>query len=111
VFHVEAQESKYDIIVSNPPYIAEKEKEVMDKNVLDWEPEQALFVPDQDPLCFYRRIAKLGLDMLIPGGKLYFEINQAYGPETIKLLSQFGYKNIQLVRDLFGNDRIVTAIR
>jgi release factor glutamine methyltransferase len=111
VFDVEPREDKYDVMVSNPPYITEKEKELMDRNVLDWEPEPALFVPDDDPLRFYRRIAQLGTDMLVPGGRLYFEINRAYGPETVELLNKFNYKRVQLRRDLFGNDRIVTAIR
>jgi release factor glutamine methyltransferase len=111
VFGVEPGEDKYDVMVSNPPYITEKEKEAMERNVLDWEPEPALFVPDDDPLCFYRRIAQLGTDMLVPGGRLYFEINRAYGPETIELLNKLNYKHIRLRKDLFGNDRIITAIR
>jgi len=101
----------YDIIVSNPPYIGEKEKEVMEQNVLNWEPELALFVPDNDPLRFYRRIAQLGVDMLLPGGRLYFEINQAYGSETIELLNMLNYKNVRLIKDLFGNNRMVTAVK
>ncbi len=68
-----------------------------------------MFVPDNDPLQFYRRIAQLGLDMLVPRGRLYFEINQAYGPETIELLSALNYKNVRLIKDLFGNNRMVTA--
>jgi release factor glutamine methyltransferase len=111
VLSAEPGEDKYDVIVSNPPYIKEKEKETMDRNVLDWEPELALFVPDDDPLRFYRRIAQLGTDMLVPGGKLYFEINQAHGPETIELLNMLCYKSVRLRKDLFGNNRIITAIR
>lgn len=111
VFCADVEKGKYHIVVSNPPYIAEKEKEVMDKNVLDWEPEQALFVPDADPLRFYRRIAELSLDMLLPCGRLYFEINQAYGSETAQLLRELGYKDVRLIKDLFGNNRIVTAVR
>ena len=111
VFSVEPGKDKYDVMVSNPPYIREKEKEAMDRNVLDWEPELALFVPDDDPLRFYRRIAQLGTDMLAPGGKLYFEINRAYGPEIVDLLNMSGYKHVRLRKDLFGNNRIVTAIR
>ena len=72
------QSGSYDIIVSNPPYVTETEKREMEANVLDWEPELALFVPDEDPLRFYRRIAELGRELLRPDGKLYFEINQAY---------------------------------
>ncbi|MDR3119121.1 MAG: peptide chain release factor N(5)-glutamine methyltransferase [Mediterranea sp.] len=111
VFGAEPGEDKYDVIVSNPPYVGEKEKETMDRNVLDWEPGLALFVPDDDPLRFYRHIARLGTGMLLPGGKLYFEINRAYGPETVELLNVLNYKNIRLIKDLVGNDRIITAIK
>ena len=69
----------YDVIVSNPPYITESEKQEMERNVLDWEPFSALFVPNNDPLLFYRRIGELGRMMLVDGGRLYFEINRAYG--------------------------------
>lgn len=101
----------YDVIVSNPPYVTEKEKETMEANVLKWEPELALFVSNDDPLCFYRRIAWLGQKILTPRGKLYFEINQAYGKETVCMLEVHGYHNIRVVKDLFGKDRIVTANR
>ncbi|MDR0746233.1 MAG: peptide chain release factor N(5)-glutamine methyltransferase [Mediterranea sp.] len=111
VFGVEPEKDKYDVIVSNPPYIKEKEKEFMGRNVLDWEPELALFVPDNDPLRFYRRIAELGTDMLVPDGKLYFEINRAHGPETVELLNMSGYRSVRLRKDLFGNNRIVTAVK
>ena len=80
------QGTSYDIIVSNPPYVTETEKTEMEANVLDWEPELALFVPDEDPLRFYRRIAELGRELLRPGGKLYFEINQAYGQDMIRMI-------------------------
>lgn len=109
VLNVVPEKKMYDIIVSNPPYIGEKEKEVMEPNVLNWEPKLALFVPDDDPLRFYRRIAQLGMEMLVPGGRLYYEINQAYGPETIELLNALNYKNVRLIKDLFGNNRMVTA--
>ncbi|MCD8079924.1 MAG: peptide chain release factor N(5)-glutamine methyltransferase [Bacteroides sp.] len=99
-----------DIIVSNPPYIAESEKSTMEPNVLGWEPSQALFVPDTDPLCFYRRIAEIGPSMLVAGGKVYLEINRAYGKETAFLFESFGYHSIRILPDLSGNDRIVTAI-
>ena len=71
----------FDVIVSNPPYVTEAEKDEMEANVLDWEPALALFVPDDDPLRFYRRIATLGRELLLPEGKLYFEINRAFGRE------------------------------
>lgn len=102
---------KVDIIVSNPPYITKSEKELMKKNVLDWEPNLALFVEDHNPLLFYNRIAEVGLKILNRGGKLYFEINQAYGQLTFQLLEQKGYKNVQVLKDLYGKDRMVTAER
>jgi len=101
----------YDIIVSNPPYIIVSEKKAMESNVLDWEPESALFVADDDPLCFYTRIANLGKSLLSPNGKLYFEINQAYGAEVVDMLAVNGYKDTRLIKDFFGKDRIVTANR
>jgi len=101
----------YDVIVSNPPYICEKEKKDMDANVLDWEPGTALFVPDTDPLLFYRKIAGLGTSMLCEGGALYFEINRAYGGETLRMLETLGYKRIELRKDDFGNDRMIKACR
>ena len=101
----------YDVIVSNPPYIAEKEKPQMEHNVLDWEPSIALFVPDEDPLLFYRRIAQLGGSMLKKEGSLYYEINQAYGQETMEMLASMGYQSIELRKDAWGNDRMVKAKR
>lgn len=101
----------YQVIVSNPPYICEKEKVDMDANVLDWEPETALFVPDADPLLFYRKIAELGISMLCEGGALYFEINRAYGEETLRMLEGFGYRQLELRKDDFGNDRMIKACR
>lgn len=101
----------YDVIVSNPPYVTESEKRFMEPNVLDWEPFSALFVPDNDPLLFYRRIAELGKMMLIAGGKLYFEINRAFGEATAAMLSEQGYTNLRIFKDISGNDRIVIAER
>ena len=102
---------RYDVIVSNPPYITEREKQDMEANVLDWEPHTALFVPDADPLLFYRRIAELGVSMLNEGGTLYFEINRAYGEETVRMLEGLGYKQIELRKDDWGNDRMIKANR
>ncbi len=102
---------RYDVIVSNPPYVTESEKQAMERNVLDWEPFSALFVPDNDPLLFYRQIAKLGKTMLVSGGSLYFEINRAYGEATKVMLCEEGYTNLQLLKDISGNDRIVIAER
>ena len=103
--------SCYDVIVSNPPYITEKEKVDMEANVLDWEPSVALFVPDSDPLLFYRKIAELGLKMLLPEGVLYFEINRAYGAMMKSMLENMGYKYVELRKDTFGNDRMIKAIK
>lgn len=102
---------RYDVIVSNPPYVLEKERREMERNVLDWEPSLALFVPDTDPLRFYRRIAELGREMLVAGGRLYFEINRAFGEATVAMLCEQGYANARILKDISGNDRFVLAER
>lgn len=107
----ELPDCRVDVLVSNPPYITESERGEMEANVLDWEPELALFVPDTDPLRFYRRIARKGLDWLTEGGALYFEINRAYGAETVRMLEECGYRDIALRKDLSGNDRMIKAVR
>ena len=94
----------YDIVVSNPPYICEREKEEMRPNVLDYEPHSALFVPDEDPLTYYRRIASLHL-----GAHLFFEINEAYPKEIATMLSGLNYSDIQLSKDVYGKARIIQA--
>ena len=99
----------YDVIVSNPPYVTEAEKADMEPNVLQWEPSLALFVPDDDPLRFYRRIAVLGRDLLADGGRLYFEINRAYGREMVEMLRAMGYVGVRVEKDLSQNDRFVIA--
>ncbi|MBQ2126622.1 MAG: peptide chain release factor N(5)-glutamine methyltransferase [Bacteroidaceae bacterium] len=101
----------FEIIVSNPPYIKENEKGSMHSNVLDWEPHTALFVPDSDPLLFYRTIAEKGLALLSPGGRLYFEINRAHGKETMKMLTALGYTSIELRKDFADNDRMIRAVK
>lgn len=111
VLQVVPMNEQYDIIVSNPPYITEKEKMTMEPNVLDWEPSLALFVPNEKPLLFYSRIAELGASILCPDGKLYFEINREYGVETVEMLARLGYHGIELRKDLSGNDRMIKAIR
>lgn len=111
IFKPLPDEARFDIIVSNPPYITHSEKQEMETNVLEWEPGLALFVPDEDPLLFYRRIAQCGLDLLVPGGRLYFEINRAYGKETVTLLESLGYTEVCLRKDVYGNDRMVKARR
>lgn len=103
--------AEWNVIVSNPPYITNKEKAEMEANVLNWEPHTALFVPDHDPLLFYRRIAQLGMNMLVNGGALYFEINRAYGTETIAMLQALGYENIIIRKDRFNNERMIKATR
>lgn len=99
----------FDFIVSNPPYIMHKEKSEMSANVLDYEPHLALFVPDSDPLLFYRAIGNYGLKNLRHGGRLYFEINAALGRETCQLLESLGYRDIILRKDLNGLDRMISA--
>lgn len=97
----------FDIIVSNPPYVRNLEKHEIKKNVLDYEPHLALFVEDTDALLFYRKIAQLALTGLKPNGKLFFEINQYLGKETVELLENLGFKNIELRKDFVGNDRMI----
>jgi release factor glutamine methyltransferase len=99
--------SSYNIIVSNPPYVRNLEKREIKKNVLDYEPHLALFVADKEPLLFYRKIAQLALKSLAPNGLLFFEINQYLGKETIELLENLGFKNIELKKDIYGNDRMI----
>lgn len=101
--------NKYDIIVSNPPYISVNEKEAMRSNVLDFEPHLALFVSGDDDLIFYRKIAEQALLALKANGKLFFEINEAKGKEVVELLHDFGLINIELRKDLSGKDRMVKA--
>ncbi len=96
----------WDIIVSNPPYICDREADEMERNVLDHEPRQALFVPDNAPLLFYRNITKYAISSLRRNGLLFFEINSAYGAETVKLLENHGFTDVELRKDAFGNDRI-----
>lgn len=99
-----------DIIVSNPPYVCESEKSLMHENVLNFEPHLALFVTDNDPLIFYKIIAQKAKSILILGGKLYFEINEALGQKVYELLEELGYKEIVILKDLNDKDRIVKAM-
>ena len=98
-----------DIIVSNPPYICEKEKADMEKNVLEHEPSLALFVPDEDPLKFYRAIAEYASSALKSGGALYFEINPIYEKETREMLLKLDFKDIETKEDAFGKKRMMRA--
>ncbi|GAB1309541.1 peptide chain release factor N(5)-glutamine methyltransferase [Urechidicola sp. KH5] len=102
-------DSTYNVIISNPPYVRELEKEEIKNNVLDYEPHLALFVKDTNPLLFYERIADLALKHLSENGTLYFEINQYLGSETKNLLMSKGYSYVELRKDLLGNDRMLKA--
>lgn len=102
---------KYDIIVSNPPYVRMMEKSQMQKNVLDFEPELALFVTDENPLLFYTKIAALAEAYLIPSGKLFFEINEYLGNDLKNHLAQLKFKDIRIYKDFAGKDRIISAIK
>lgn len=99
----------FDIIVSNPPYIPEEEKKDMDSNVLYYEPAEALFVPDDDPLKYYRRIGELSVNALKSGGALYFEINPRFAEELRDMLTAFGLRDVEVIRDSYGRLRFVTA--
>ena len=101
---------KYDVIISNPPYVRELEKEEIKINVLENEPHLALFVADENPLIFYNKIADLAKQQLSENGMLFFEINQYLGKETLNMLVKKGFKNIQLKKDLFGNDRMIKCV-
>ncbi len=99
----------FDIIVSNPPYVLDSEKETMSENVLNYEPHLALFVPDSDPLLFYDRIADVSKFLFRKNGILYFEINRQKGSEIVSMLHEKGYHDIRLIKDISGNERIVKA--
>ena len=100
----------YDIIVSNPPYICWSEREAMDPNVKDYEPGQALFVPDNDPLLFYKAIAPYAARSLERGGRLYLEINRRFGNEVKRLLEDNGFNEVRIIDDAYGNPRFAAAI-
>lgn len=101
-------EEKFDLVVSNPPYVLDSERELMRPNVVRYEPERALYVPDTDPLLFYRRIAELPL--LRPGGELWFEINERFGEDVRTLLLSLGYGNVRVLKDIHERDRFVQGI-
>ena len=102
----------YNILVSNPPYIKQSEAADMEEHVTQWEPHTALFVPDEDALCFYRAIAEIGQTAALqPDGSIYVEINQALGKETVELFESYGYKEVELRQDIYGNDRMVKALK
>ena len=99
-----------DVLVSNPPYVRDSERAQMRANVLAWEPATALFVPDHDPLLFYRRLAEIGAQLLAAGGVAYLEINEALGPETAALFTARGFAGAVVIDDMFGRPRMVRAV-
>ncbi|RZJ73624.1 peptide chain release factor N(5)-glutamine methyltransferase [Flavobacterium sp.] len=109
ILETSSLDRKYDVIVSNPPYVRHLEKEEMRKNVLEHEPHLALFVENDDALIFYRKIAELAFENLNQDGTLYFEINQYLGSETVQMLESKGFSKVELRKDLFGNDRMIKA--
>jgi release factor glutamine methyltransferase len=106
----EVPTGRFDVIVSNPPYVRPSERAQMHPNVLNHEPELALFVPEDDPLLFYRRIATTARELLQSGGRLYFEINEAMGTEIAHLLTRLGYTCVEIHTDLSGKERIARGI-
>ncbi len=101
--------TRYSLIISNPPYVTLHDKTLMHKNVTEFEPHTALFVPEADPLVFYKAIAVFATNHLTPGGLLFFEINESYGKELVSLLMDKGFKNIELKKDMSGRDRMIKA--
>ena len=102
-------DNQYDIIVSNPPYVCESEKKEMRANVLDYEPSSALFVSDNDPLIFYRKILEFAQKTLKPNGQIWFEINEKFGIEMKNLCIEKGFQNVEIIKDFRGKDRILKA--
>lgn len=109
ILHPSLSDGRWDVIVSNPPYICLREAEEMERNVLDYEPHQALFVPDTDPLIFYRAIASYALSHLSPNGWICLEINQAFPNEMEELLTSFGFHETTIMQDQYGKARIAYA--
>jgi release factor glutamine methyltransferase len=101
----------FDVIVSNPPYVTEKEKALLKKNVIDHEPHTALFVGDEDPLLFYRAITEFAVEKLKENGQLWFEINENYGNDVAALLKDHGLRNVRVIKDLFGKERMAFGER
>lgn len=102
-------DTTFDIIVSNPPYVTISEKQIMQPNVLLYEPHKALFVPDEHPLLFYKSIAEIACKSLKRNGSLYFEINEAYGTEVVEMLQKMGFEKVELKNDIFGKERMIKA--
>ena len=104
-------DQQFEVIVSNPPYVREVEKHEILPNVLEHEPHLALFVTDEDPLLFYRKIGELAFDALTSSGSLFVEINQYLGEATLQLFRQIGFTQVELKKDMYGNDRMIRASR
>jgi release factor glutamine methyltransferase len=111
VFDEYPKTTRFDVVVSNPPYVCEKEKVEMDDNVLQYEPREALFVSDEQPLIFYERIADIGLELLNDSGILYFEINRFMGNRIEKMLRSKGYGDVIIRNDISGNPRMIKAFK
>lgn len=111
ILQTKTSEHTFDVIVSNPPYITEQEQSIMHSTVIEHEPSLALFVPNNNPLLFYKHISDFANNSLNNGGRIYFEINQYYAEETKQMLNEKGFKDIQLKTDLAGNKRMIRAIK
>jgi release factor glutamine methyltransferase len=111
IFEVTSESAAFDVMVSNPPYVLPSDKNAMDKKVIDYEPHEALFVDEIDPIRFYRRMALMGLSMLKPYGTLYFEIHEKMGQNIKEMLQAEGYRNVKVRKDMQGKDRMVRALR
>ena len=102
--------STFNLLISNPPYVTPTDKQLMHTNVTDFEPHSALFVSQEDPLLFYKAIADLAIEKLVKGGLLFFEINESYGNEMLSMLTNKGFKEIELRKDMSGRDRMIKAV-
>lgn len=101
--------NKTDIIISNPPYVRNSEKQLMDNNVLDFEPHTSLFVPDENPLMYYNAILNMADEILLADGRIYFEINEAMGKQMVHLMEKFAYSEIEIIPDINGKERMLKA--
>ena len=99
-----------DLVVSNPPYVCDSERTAMESNVLDWEPENALFVPDDDPLQFYRQILRLAKNQLNPNGQVWFEINERMGEDMVRVCHEMGFAQAEILEDFAGKPRFCRAV-
>lgn len=109
ILHPAPDSGPFDLIVSNPPYVTRKEIQQMQQNVTDYEPHAALFVPDDDPLRFYRALLSFGQSHLHPGGRQFWEINEAFGMKCMELMTKSGYREVELKKDINGKDRMISG--